>query len=222
MNEVLFIFLTALLGYLLGSVDTGIIVSKVLLRDDVRNHGSGSAGMTNMLRTFGKKAAVATAAGDVLKGVLAVFLGRWIFSSLLGQPAEWGGYLAYLFAVIGHWKPVFFGFKGGKCVLVAAGGLLAMHPGMILILGCVFLAFFLPTRMVSAGSISIGVGYPIVAALYGKFALHMPTPDLCLFVGVTALVGGLVVYLHRANIKRILNGTEYRFTRKDKKDAEKP
>lgn len=220
MYEATMILLTALAGYLLGSVNTGIIVSRVFWHDDVRSHGSGSAGMTNMLRTYGKKAAAMTAAGDVLKGVLAVLLGQWLFG-MLGLTPAWGGYLAYLGAVIGHWKPVFFGFRGGKCVLVAAGGLLAMHPLMIPLLACVFLAVFLPTRMVSAGSVAMGIGYPVMAWLYGRFWAKMPTTELWLFVFVAAAVGGIVIYLHRANIRRILNGTEYRFNGKNKENQKK-
>ena len=217
MQEMWIVVLTALTGYLLGSINTGIIVSRVFFGDDVRHHGSGSAGMTNMLRTFGKKAAAMTALGDVLKGVLAVIIGSWMFAHLMHVPGQWGGYIAYLGAVLGHWKPIYFGFKGGKCVLVAAGGLLAMHPPMILLEACVFFAFFLPTRMVSLGSVAMGLMYPVVAGLYGYFALGYTGQPLWLFVGVTAVVGGVIVYLHRANIRRILNGTEYRFTKKNKK-----
>ena len=115
-------------AYLLGSVDTGILVSKYLYHDDVRNHGSGAAGMTNMLRTFGKKAAALTAAGDVLKGVAAVCIGRWLFGFLPADAAVspyLGVYLTAILAVVGHTKPVYFGFKGGKGVLVAGGAILA-------------------------------------------------------------------------------------------------
>ena len=117
-------------AYLLGSVDTGILVSKYLYHDDVRNHGSGAAGMTNMLRTFGKKAAALTAAGDVLKGVAAVCIGRWLFGFLPADAAVspyLGVYLTAILAVVGHTKPVYFGFKGGKGVLVAGGAILAIQ-----------------------------------------------------------------------------------------------
>ena len=114
-------------AYLLGSVDTGILVSKYLYHDDVRNHGSGAAGMTNMLRTFGKKAAALTAAGDVLKGVAAVCIGRWLFGFLPADAAVspyLGVYLTAILAVVGHTKPIYFGFKGqGR----AGGG--RCHPG---------------------------------------------------------------------------------------------
>ena len=116
MQTILIAVLTAAQAYLLGSVDTGILISKFVYHDDVRNHGSGAAGMTNMLRTFGKKAAALTAAGDVLKGVLSVCIGRWLFRFLpsdAGLSAWLGVYLAAILAVVGHLKPLYFGFKGG-------------------------------------------------------------------------------------------------------------
>ena len=124
MKAILIAAATILQAYLLGSVDTGILVSKFVYHDDVRNYGSGAAGMTNMLRTFGKKAAAMTATGDVLKGVLAVCIGRWLFHMLpadAGVSPYLGVYLAAIFAVLGHLYPLYFGFKGGKGVLVAAG-----------------------------------------------------------------------------------------------------
>lgn len=101
MKAILIAAATILQAYLLGSVDTGILVSKFVYHDDVRNHGSGAAGMTNMLRTFGKKAAAMTATGDVLKGVLAVCIGRWLFHMLpadAGVSPYLGVYLAAIFA----------------------------------------------------------------------------------------------------------------------------
>ena len=148
MKAILIAAATILQAYLLGSVDTGILVSKFVYHDDVRNHGSGAAGMTNMLRTFGKKAAALTAAGDVLKGVaaamtatgdvlkgvLAVCIGRWLFQLLpadAGVSPYLGVYLAAIFAVLGHLYPLYFGFKGGKGLLVAAGAILAIQPVLL-------------------------------------------------------------------------------------------
>ena len=95
---ILIAIITAAGAYLLGAIDTGIIVSRLVYHDDVRNHGSGAAGMTNMLRTFGKKAAAMTACGDVFKGFVAVRLAMWLFG-VCGLPALWGGYLAAVLAV---------------------------------------------------------------------------------------------------------------------------
>ena len=157
-------------AYLLGSVDTGILVSKYLYHDDVRNHGSGAAGMTNMLRTFGKKAAALTAAGDVLKGVAAVCIGRWLFGFLPADAAVspyLGVYLTAILAVVGHTKPIYFGFKGGKGVLVAGGAILAIQPILLPLLTVVFLLCLVPTGMVSLGSIAMAASYPVLTLIYG-------------------------------------------------------
>ena len=196
-------------AYLLGSVDTGILVSKYLYHDDVRNHGSGAAGMTNMLRTFGKKAAALTAAGDVLKGVAAVCIGRWLFGFLPADAAVspyLGVYLTAILAVVGHTKPVYFGFKGGKGVLVAGGAILAI---------VVFLLCLVPTGMVSLGSIAMAASYPVLTLIYGLLK-GFAADDLIVCVVGAAIMGGMVIWMHRANIQRIREGKEYRFGSKHK------
>ena len=211
---------TMLEAYMLGSIDTGIIVSKLLYHDDVRTHGSGAAGMTNMLRTFGKKAAAMTAFGDVLKSFIAVRIGMLLFAAAAahtGFPPLCGGCLAALFALIGHLCPLYFEFRGGKGVLVAAGAILAMQWPLIFVLAAIFLVCFLPTRMVSLGSIVMAVSYPFLTVLYGVFVLHLSTQNLVITTTCAVLIGGIIVYMHRSNIKRILAGTEYRFDGKHKK-----
>jgi glycerol-3-phosphate acyltransferase PlsY len=207
---------TALEAYLLGSIDTGILVSRLVYHDDVRNHGSGAAGMTNMLRTFGKKAAAMTAAGDVLKGVLAVCIGRWLFAMLpLGQPvsAYLGPYLAAIFAVIGHLKPLYFGFKGGKGVLVAAGAILAVQPVLMPFLAAIFLVCLIPTGMVSLGSVAMAAAYPFLTLGYCLW-LGLAVQDTAVCVLGAAVMAGMVIYMHRSNIQRIRDGKEYRFGKK--------
>lgn len=217
---------TALEAYLLGSIDTGILVSKFIYHDDVRKYGSGAAGMTNMLRTFGKKAAALTAAGDVLKGVLAVCLGRWLFSAILpdvalsamlpntsGLSPYIAPYLAAIFAVIGHSKPVYFGFKGGKGVLVAGGAILAVQPVLMPFLFLIFLLCLLPTGMVSLGSVTMAAAYPFLTLGYGLYQ-GLNGVDLAItFIG-SAIMGCMVIYMHRSNLKRIREGKEYRFGKK--------
>ena len=169
MTAFLIVLAVAAEAYLLGSVDTGILVSKYLYHDDVRTHGSGAAGMTNMLRTFGKKAAALTAVGDVLKGVVAVCLGRWLFGHLPADAAVspyLGVYLAAVLAVVGHSKPIYFGFKGGKGVLVAAGAILAVQPVLLPVLALIFLVCLVPTGMVSLGSITMAAAYPVLTLVY--------------------------------------------------------
>ena len=133
----------------------------------VRTHGSGSAGMTNMLRTYGIPAGAATAIGDVAKGAVAVFIGEWIFTLLapdLGPAC--GAYLAAIFAAVGHMKPVWFGFKGGKGVLVCGGAILALQPLVFLALLVIFLIEFAITRIVSLGSIILAAIYPVLTICY--------------------------------------------------------
>ena len=218
MTTVLIVLAAAAQAYLLGSIDTGILVSKYLYHDDVRRYGSGGAGMTNMLRTFGKKAAALTALGDVLKGVLAVCIGRWLFGFLPagGSVSPYlGVYLAAILAVIGHLKPLYFGFKGGKGVLVAGGAILAIQPILIPFLSVIFLACLLPTGMVSLGSITMAALYPVLTLCYGLYR-GFSVGDLVVCVAGAAIMGGLVIYMHRTNIQRIRDGKEYRFFGKKK------
>ena len=213
MMTLLIVLATAAEAYLLGSVDTGILVSKYLYHDDVRNHGSGAAGMTNMLRTFGKKAAAFTAAGDVLKGVAAVCIGRWLFGFLPADAAVspyLGVYLTAILAVVGHTKPIYFGFKGGKGVLVAGGAILAIQPILLPVLTVVFLLCLVPTGMVSLGSIAMAASYPVLTLIYGLLK-GFAADDLIVCVVGAAIMGGMVIWMHRANIQRIREGKEYRF-----------
>ena len=219
MFTVFIVLATILEAYLLGSIDTGILVSRLVYHDDVRNHGSGAAGMTNMLRTFGKKAAAMTAIGDVLKGVIAVCIGRLLFEQLpaAAEISRYlGVYLAAIFAVIGHLKPLYFGFKGGKGVLVAGGAILAVQPILFPFLFVIFLICLLPTGMVSLGSVVMAICYPFLTLGYGLY-LGLAGRDLAVtFIGA-AIMGGMVVYMHRSNIQRIREGKEYRFGSKGKK-----
>ena len=204
MESVLIAAVSAVQAYLLGSIDTGILVSKFLYHDDVRKYGSGAAGMTNMLRTFGKKAAALTAFGDVLKGVLACLLGLW----LLGNT---GASLAGIAVVLGHMYPVFYKFKGGKGVATSLGTSLVLNPLLGLILLAVSAVGIAITHVVSIFSIVSLVAFGLI------------NPFLCkgdiaeiIYSIVLAL---LVVWAHRTNIKRLLSGTENKldFSRKTTK-----
>ena len=218
MESVLIAAVSAVQAYLLGSIDTGILVSKFLYHDDVRKYGSGAAGMTNMLRTFGKKAAALTAFGDVLKGVLAVCIGRWLFTQMPESTTlspYLAVYLAAIFAIIGHLKPLYFGFKGGKGVLVAGGAILAVQPILLPVLTVVFLLCLVPTGMVSLGSIAMAASYPVLTLIYGLLK-GFAADDLIVCVVGAAIMGGMVIWMHRANIQRIREGKEYRFGSKHK------
>ena len=203
MQTILIAVLTAAQAYLLGSVDTGILISKFVYHDDVRNHGSGAAGMTNMLRTFGKK---------------AVCIGRWLFHFLpadAGLAAWLGVYLAAILAVVGHLKPLYFGFKGGKGVLVAGGAILAIQPVLLPFLALIFLACLLPTGMVSLGSVTMAAAYPLLTLGYCLLRGYAVQDLLICLVG-SVIMAAMVIYMHRSNIQRIRDGKEYRFGRHGK------
>ena len=211
--------LTALAGDLLGSILFGVLVSRIMFNDDVRNHGSGNAGMTNVLRTYGKLPAVITIIGDVGKGVLATCLGRLLFMSLIGTDSlldpVCGAYLAAIFCMIGHSRPLYFGFKGGKCVLVGAGAALSISPLVCLILLVVFLVQFAFSRIVSLGSIMVAALFPVVTLIYWLL-MEASAPTLVFSTICCVIMAAMVIWLHRSNITRLKNGTEYRFGSKKK------
>ena len=206
----LFSILVAVIAYLIGSVSFAVIVSRLGAQDDVRQHGSGNAGMTNILRNYGKKFAAFTAIGDFGKGIVAVLLGRMIFS-LAGISAFDGGYIAALFAVLGHLFPLYFGFKGGKGVLTGLGVMLILNPPVVtvIILLTVPIAWF--SKIVSLASVIGYVSFPILTGLY-DFWKH--SPDIWFNLFFALLISALGLIMHRDNIKRLLNGTEYRFGQK--------
>lgn len=211
--------LTALAGYLLGSILFGVLVSKAMFNDDVRTHGSGNAGMTNVLRTFGKLPAAFTVLGDVGKSVAAANLGRMLFASLIGTDAVLapvcGAYLAAIFCMIGHSRPLYFGFKGGKCVLVGAGAALSISPVVCGILLLVFFVQFAFSRIVSLGSIMVAALFPVVTLVYW-IVLGANLPTILFNTLCCVIMAAMVIWLHRANIERLKNGTEYRFGSKPK------
>ena len=212
MESVLIAAVSAVQAYLLGSIDTGILVSKFLYHDDVRKYGSGAAGMTNMLRTFGKKAAALTAFGDVLKGVLAVCIGRWLFT-LMPESTTLSPYLAVylaaIFAIIGHLKPLYFGFKGGKGIAATAGLILAIHPAFIPMGVILFFGTFLLTHYVSLGSLLVYAGFLIEMVIMGQMDLFsMPVGHRSEMYVIAAFLTAMAYWKHRENIKRLLSGTE--------------
>ena len=214
MQTVLATILAAAAAYLLGSVSFAVVVSKGLYHQDVRQFGSGNAGMTNILRTYGKKAAALTLAGDFLKGIAAVVIGRLIFAAM-GVTLFDGAYVGGLFAILGHLYPVYFGFRGGKGRLTSIGIIAVINPLVFVGLLIIGLPLIFLTKIVSVGSLAGAVCYPILTLLVDSFQGGISWLDFSFSV-VIAL---LVIWMHRANIKRLLNGTENRFGGK-KTDSE--
>lgn len=213
MNVWIAAFLVALCAYLLGSLSFAVIVSRLCAKEDVRTHGSGNAGMTNILRTYGKGLATLTLLGDFGKGVAAVLLGRLLFYLFgVADPLIDPAYIAGFFVLLGHLYPVFFGFHGGKGVLVSAGVILCIDPIVLLALVVIIVPFMFIVKIVSLGSILAAVLYPVLTL--AVMLLRHQNP---LFATVFAcLIGGIVIFMHRSNIKKLLNGTEYKFGQKPK------
>lgn len=208
----LFMFLVLLGSYLLGSVNSAIIVSKALFRDDIRKHGSGNAGMTNMLRTYGKKAAVLTLIGDMMKTVLSVGMAGLFFGFqyIGGMSVNYVLYVAGLLAAIGHVFPCFYLFKGGKGVLVTATMGLILTPLVFLALFVIFVIAVALWRYISLGSVTVAVLYPVALDFYFKAVLHaQPSGPILL---TSMLLAALIVWCHRENLKRITNRTENKFS----------
>ena len=196
----------AIVSYFLGCFNGAVIVSKYILRDDVRTHGSGNAGLTNFYRTFGGPLTAVVILCDVLKAVIAVLIGAWIFG-MMGN-ALLGKYWAALFCLLGHMFPCMFHFKGGKGIL--SGGTIALMIDwrIALVVWGGFLILTVLTRYVSLGSLWAGASFPFISWYC------YPDP---LIVVLAFACGGLVVWQHRANLKRLLNGTETTFSLHHKK-----
>jgi len=190
-----FYILIAAVGYLLGNFSTGLLVGKNLANIDIRQHGSGNAGMTNVLRTLGWLPSVLTLAGDVLKGVLAALFGRWL-------GGEAGAMIGGLAAIAGHNRPVLFGFKGGRGIATSLGAIIVINPLIAIALPLIQAAVLALTRYMSVASL-------VSAASYFALTLITRFGDFTeIAFALTVML--LAVYSHRENIERLKNGTENR------------
>lgn len=217
MLNVLIMLVIAMVSYLIGGVNASIIVTKLFdSGNDIRDVGSGNAGFTNVLRTKGKKLAIYTFLIDFAKGVAAIYSAHMLMSLCLGLNADsfafcFGEYLACFFCVLGHVYPCFFGFKGGKAILTTWAATLLIDWRIFLILITVFLIVLVLSKIVSLASVCAAFAFPVsVFALY--FAFDYDNNSRIVALVVATLISALVVYKHRKNIQRILNGTESRVT----------
>jgi glycerol-3-phosphate acyltransferase PlsY len=196
------LFLSVCIGYLLGSLNASLFVSKFFYKNDIRDCGSGNAGATNMLRSFGKGAAAVVFAADFLKGILACLVGSLITGYI--ENYGWVGmYLAGFAAVVGHNWPVFFKFKGGKGVLTTFAVILYISPIPALICFGIFILVVALTRYVSLGSLIAAISWPVVSLLF-----DLPVTMLVLAVFMVILI----IVRHKGNITRLFNGTEKRLS----------
>lgn len=218
--------ISAVISYLLGSLNSAIIVCKLWKKTDIRTVGSKNAGLTNTFRVFGKGPALVTLAGDLLKGVIAVLLSEWVFSLFkTGLPTASGystvfvGYVAGIFAILGHIWPVFYGFKGGKGILVSSSILLVIDP----ITFCIVIPFFalivILTRYVSVASIIAAIAYPIITYFVQTYIMHYDY--VWLHVILVCVTSAILISMHKPNIIRLMNGTENKFGKKKTQDNNK-
>ena len=217
------ILLVAVIAYFCGCFNGAVIVSKYILRDDVRNHGSGNAGLTNFYRTFGGPLTLVVILCDVLKAVVAVLLGSWLLGTAAGAngyaasaqiSAMWalfGEYWAAVFCLLGHMYPCTFQFRGGKGIL--SGGTIAIMIDwrVALVVWGGFLILAILTRYVSLGSCWAGASFP--------FATWFVYQDLVITL-LSIVIGGLILWKHRTNIQRLLNGSESKFSFHRKKEGQ--
>ena len=210
--EMIWIFITIVFSYLLGSISSAVILSKSLFGRDIREVGSKNAGATNMLRTHGKKMGVLTLILDVLKGVIAVLLAMLIKNTISGNEYILRSlpFFAGLFVILGHNFPVFFNFKGGKGVATSLGVVLTLNYKIALIIAVIAISVMAITRYVSLGSILAGILYIATDITYMIFTDNFYLPELIFAI----LIAGLLIIRHRANIKRLLNGTENKLGQK--------
>ncbi len=208
------VFLMLIVGYLLGSLNFSIIFTRIFAKTDVRDHGSGNAGFTNTIRTAGKKVGILVFICDALKAIAAILVAiavaKWIpFDNFV----QYGRYAAALGAVLGHNFPLYYGFRGGKGIVVS----IAIIYSLNWISGCItlgsFLIVFAITGIVSASSLTGAVA--VMVATLVMFLNGWAGVDAVQLV-LMLVMGVLAFYMHRANIKRLLNGTESSFKKKKK------
>lgn len=191
--------LSAVIAYFLGSISFAILITKGILKKDVRTMGSGNAGATNVARVFGMGIGFATFAGDILKTVAAMSIGKAI-------GGEIGFALAGAFCLLGHSWPIYYNFRGGKGVSVGVASVAMIDLRLFCILAVVFFTVFFISRRVSLCSVTVAILLPIILLILGDVGIYR--------VILGFFLGAMVVFLHRGNIKRLLNGTEPKFSAK--------
>ena len=226
---------TAVIAYLLGSLNFAVILTRKNEKD-IRTMGSGNAGFTNMLRSVGTGPAVLTFVFDFLNGAIAVAIGWWIFSGVsaadgvtLSEYTTYGRYLAGLFAIIGHMFPLYFGFKGGKGVVTTSALMAVVDWRVFLMIITTFLIIFFCTKIISLGSCACAALYGVYTCIATYFFDYLPRlgqPELFRFRYVilstiaATVIGLLVLVKHKDNIGRLFRGEEKRITPKKKKQTD--
>lgn len=225
------IIVTAIVGYLLGSINFAIIITKIVDKNkDIREMGSGNAGFTNVLRSVGKGPAIFTIVFDFIKAIIAVIIGGILFSLIASNSeiqsiefSSYGKYLAGFSCIAGHMFPIYFGFKGGKGVVTTAALMAVVDWRVFIAVIVLFLIIFLISKIISLGSLICAVFYPIATFLCTFFIDYIPSQGTknvhsIIYVVISTLfallIGMCVIIKHKDNIKRLINGTEKKITAK--------
>ncbi|MEG2813319.1 MAG: glycerol-3-phosphate 1-O-acyltransferase PlsY [Oscillospiraceae bacterium] len=194
-------------SYLMGSVNFAIIITKIFAHKDIRDFGSGNAGLTNVMRVVGKGPALLTLIGDFSKGIISVVFVRILLLLVCSSKGVvLADYLCVYAALLGHIFPIFYGFKGGKGILVTFGTLVVLSPLAALICLAVFVIIVFISKYVSLGSIIAAICFPISIVLM-RLAFSPHKIDL-FEVGLTLPIVALIIFMHRQNIKRLVNHQE--------------
>ena len=194
-HEDIMLILAFLAAYLIGSINSAITVSKIMLHDDIRKYGSGNAGATNALRTLGKKGAIPVVIGDLLKAIIAI-----LFAKIICSDSSLAVYIAGIGVVLGHNFPIYFGFRGGKGILVSLVAILFADPKIGLIAAVSAILIMAITKYVSLGSVSGAVIFLVLGLTFRFGDVYF-----CIFAAIISL---LAIIRHKTNIQRLLNGTE--------------
>ena len=196
----------AVIAYAIGSINFSVLISKKIAGFDVREKGSGNAGSTNVLRAVGVKAAVITLICDILKGIVAILIAVLIGNMVGNTDRALLVQIAGILVVIGHTFPIFFQFKGGKGVATSLGVLLITNWKIGLICLIFALVIIIITKMVSMGSMGAAILFPVLTIFIGDSFIVPATGFKYLIFSIILAV--FVIFNHRENIKRIMNGTE--------------
>lgn len=235
-NYWLALLLTAIAAYLLGSLNSAIIVTRLTAKEDIRQYGSGNAGATNVLRSQGKLPAVLTTLGDLAKSFVAVLIGGWLMTNW----AQWvpmnelwetsaaalhetenlrlaGEYLAGFFCIIGHLFPLYFGFRGGKGILTALGMMLILDWKVALLSLLMFIIVVALSKMVSLGSVCAAATMAVLTFVFRLFVYRQETGTVIFCSCMALLIAAILILKHIPNLKRIAAGTESKLSFGSKK-----
>lgn len=203
----------AIIAYAIGSINFSVLISKKMAGFDVREKGSGNAGSTNMLRSVGKKAAAITLLCDILKGVVAILIALIAGKIVKNVDKAVLVQIAGILVVVGHTFPIFFEFKGGKGVATSLGVIMMINWKIGLICLVFALAIMIFSQMVSMGSVGAAILFPVLTLFINtNFIVQASGMKYFIF---SIILAAIVIFNHRANIKRIANGTENKLSFKN-------